>query len=481
MNRLLLLLFTLLPALSYAQGSDINQVVNGLNPSPVHAIGKTYETQHILNRMKATWVNGLSVAVVENGKIAWAKGYGLKDASNKSDSVTANTLFQCASIGKIITALSAMKLVKENKIELDEDVNLKLKTWKIPENNFTRQKKVSLRMLLSHSSGLDDNYGFQGYYPGVELPSLLQMLNATSPANNKKQLVIKRVPGSVENYSGGGYLIVQQLIEDLSGTTFEAYVKENILLPLEMHQTTYNHYPDTELQMDIARGHEDNGKIDPKRKYNLYPEMAAAGPWTTPTDLAKLIIAIHEAKTGKSTALLDSSMISQMLSPQLNAMGLGLNLKGADQVLGYWHAGNNAGYTGMLFGISDSGQGAVVLSNSNAGEYLALEIIRSIANTYRWPIMTTLVESPVKNIGSYPGLYKVREKPALIFSNEGEQLYFNKIGSKTKYKLYHTLDGSFRMLEKPDNLKFIFQKDSTGKITGATMFENAGSINIMTK
>jgi len=477
-----LLLVIALPLFTYAQNSDtkILQVENGLSPNLINAIGENNVPQHILKRMQATKVQGLGIAVVDNGRIAWAKGYGLKDATSP-DSVTVNTLFQCASIGKVITALAAMNLVEQGKIDLDQDINQKLKNWKLPENKFTQSKKVTLRMLLSHSAGLDDSYGFQGYYPGSKIPTLTEMLSARSPANNKKQLEVKTVPGTQERYSGGGYLIIQQLIEDISETTFADYVQKQIFDPLQMKHTTYSHYPDTELKMDIARGHEDNGNIDPKRKYNLYPEMAAAGPWTTPTDLAKLIVAIHQAGNGENKTLPGPELTAQMLTPQLNAMGLGLNLKGADKVLGYWHAGNNAGYTGMLFAITSTGQGAVVLTNSNAGEYLALEAVRSIANAYNWSVMKTINEQPLENINAYLGLYRVGEKEALVFTQQKNQLYFNKAGSRTNYRLYKAEDGSFRMIEKPDNLKFTFQRDGSGNITGATMYENSGSVNVMTK
>ena len=477
-----MLLAIALPLCTFAQNIDprILQVENGLSPHIINAIGENNVPQHILKRMHSTKVQGMGIAVVDNGRIAWSKGYGLKDATSP-DSVTVNTLFQCASIGKVITALAAMKLVEQGKIGLDQDINQKLKSWKLPENSFTESKKVTLRMLLSHSAGLDDGYGFEGYYPGSKIPTLTEMLSARPPANNKKQLEVKTVPGAQERYSGGGYLIIQQLIEDISGTTFADYVQKQFFGPLQMEQTTYTHYPDTELKMDIARGHEDNGKIDPKRKYNLYPEMAAAGPWTTPTDLAKLIVAIYQAGKGENKTLPGPELITQMLTPQLNAMGLGLNLKGADQVLGYWHAGNNAGYTGMLFAITSTGQGAVVLTNSNSGEYLALEVVRSIANAYNWPVMKTITEQPLENIQSYLGLYKVGDKAALIFIQQKNGLHFNKVGSKTSYRLYRSADGSFRMIEKPDNLKFTFQNDDSGNITGATMYENAGTVNVMVR
>lgn len=435
--------------------------------------------QSILKRMQGRKVNGLSIAVIDQGELVWAKGYGINDISAPNQAVDTATLFQCASIGKVITAIAALRLVQDQKIGLDDDVNQKLKSWKIPENNFTAQKKVTLRMLLSHSAGLMDGYGFEGYYPNSTLPSLVQILNAQNPANNKKKIAVAETPGSSERYSGAGYLIIQQLIEDLSGTTFAHYTHQAIFKPLGMLHTTYAYYPDSLFNFNISRGHYDNGKIDPNRKYNVYPEQGAAGPWTTPSDLARLVIEIQKINQGKNSGILSPNLVQLMLKPQINSMGLGFHLKGASRVLGFWHSGNTAGYTGVLFGLTETGQGAIVLTNSNAGEWLALEAIRSIAETYNWPMMKHI--SPVNTLEpeKYVGDYLSNGKNGLSIGLEKKQLYFKKAGSSKKYNLYPIGNNSFAMLEKPDNISFVFEEQQ-GKIL-LTVYENGGQASPLTK
>jgi CubicO group peptidase (beta-lactamase class C family) len=453
----------------------IQKVENGLSGTIVSSADGNQNTFSIQQRMQKWKVNGLSVAVIDKGNIAWAKAYGLRDAAQPNAPVDTTTLFQCASIGKVITAVLAMHLVEEQKIGLDEDVNTKLLHWKIPENDLTDKKKVTLRMLLSHSAGLSDDYGFEGYQPGKVLPNLKDILEATAPANNRKKIKVTQVPGTTERYSGAGYMIIQQLIEDLTGLPFATYAEQILFKPLGMKHTTYSIYPDTEKGLPIARGHHDNGQADPKRKYNVYPESAAAGPWTTPSDLARLIMAIQQSKEGKPGAILKQTLVKQMLQPQINSMGLGLPLKGSKTVAGFWHAGNNAGYTGMLFAMTESGQGAVVLTNSNSGEWMALEVIRSIANAYHWPLTMTIYAQPIPQPERYCGTYELPDKSGLLLSSSGQELYFKKTGSNKNFRLYRIPDGTFHIQEKPDNLSFEFQQSSDGRITGLTMYENCGS------
>ncbi len=472
--------FTLLLCLStitfsYAQNNLIQKVEEGFKPL---LIKDQSPTQNIEQRMQARKVNGLSIAVIDKGELAWAKGYGINDASQPQQKIDTNTLFQCASIGKVITAIAALQLVQAHQIGLDEDVNQKLTSWKIPENNFTAQKKVSLRLLLSHSAGLLDAYGFEGYYPHTALPTLQQILNVEAPANNKKKIVVGKTPGTAEHYSGAGYLITQQLIEDISGLSFSAYVQQNIFKPLGMLHTLYTAYPDSSTNFPIARGHDDEGQIDPQRKYNVYPEYAAAGPWTTPSDLAKLVIEIQKIYHGKNSNLLNQSYVQLMLKPQINAMGLGFHLKGAKEVLGFWHSGNNAGYTGVLFGLTHTGQGAIVLTNSNAGEWLAIDAIRSIASAYNWPIMqhlNTSVTTPEK----YVGTYVVGDKKGLTIRLYKNQLYFQKHGESRRYNLYATGDQIFTLFEKPDNISFEFEEKEGQMLL--KVYENAGAVTLLNK
>jgi CubicO group peptidase (beta-lactamase class C family) len=424
------------------------------------------------DRMRAKKVNGVSIAVIDHGKIAWAKGYGVGDADIPNVAVDTTTLFQCASIGKAITSLAALHLVKQGYITLDEPVNNKLMHWKIPENDKTNEKPVTLRTLLSHTAGFADDYGFEGYVPHSVLPNLQEMLNSESPGNTSKKLTVKTVPGAIQRYSGGGYLVIQQLIEDITGTSFARYVDSIVFQPLSMYRTTYSYYPDEEAGLSIARGHDEKGKADKKKKYHVYPEMAAAGPWTTATDLARLALEIQKEYNGFSTAVADSGLVREMISPQINTTGLGIHLKGSGNVSAFWHSGNNAGYTGLFFGTT-SGQGAIVLTNSDDGVSLALEIINSIADVYNWPSMQTqyLKKTSDKQYEVYIGQYK-KGNTNILIGKDNNGLFISS-SDKKKFTLFQAKDGSFLIKEKPEHLKLIFDAPSENSAT-LHVFQDCG-------
>ena len=426
---------------------------------------------HIEERMRARKVNGVSIAVIDKGRIAWAKGYGSRNDWEKVDTAT---LFQCASIGKIVTALAALQLVNKGLLSLDEDIHQKLRSWRLPDNEFTEQKKVTLRHLLTHSSGLTDNYGFKGYRPGSKIPNLLQILNAQSPANNNKSLTINATPGTVERYSGGGFMIIQQLIQDLTGMPFERYVESLIFKPFGMVHSSYALYADS-ISGNYATAHNDDGKPYRQFNYKLYPEQAAAGFWTTATDLARLAIAIQQMTGGQSN-FLDKKLVDDMLKPQINSMGLGMHVKGDKKPVGFWHAGNNEGYTGILMASIETGQGAVVLTNSNQGEWLAMEIMRSAAATYQWPINLSIHPQTVSDPAEYRGVYPTGGANSFNVDADSKGLYFTTNGRNQKYYLHQTDKDQFRIAEKPDNFLLIFRRNEAGVITSALIYQNAGGV-----
>lgn len=332
MKFFLLFWLSSIAAFSFSQNyseSKIASIENGLTASVITFDTSSVQKANIYDRMKHYKVNGLSIAIIDNGKLQWSKVYGVADADSK-EALTKETLFQVASIGKMITALAALHLVKEGKVSLDEDVNEKLTSWKIPESKFTKKEKVTLRRLLHHSAGFTDDYGFAGYNPYDSLPSLLHILNARPPANNSKALAVNYVPGTQVRYSGGSYLIVQQLIEDITRTSFAKYVEEEIFQKLDMKQSTYNFYPDKTEGFKIARGHYDDGSIDPNKKYHVYPEQAAAGFWSTPSDMARILIQMQQEYNGHSEKILNRALMHIMLSAPLefSDRGLGAVLKG---------------------------------------------------------------------------------------------------------------------------------------------------------
>ncbi|PUZ22468.1 CubicO group peptidase, beta-lactamase class C family [Chitinophaga costaii] len=429
-------------------------------------------------RMKSRRVNGLSITVIDQGNIAWSKGFGLANADDPQDTVSPQTLFQMGSIGKLLTAITVLHLVREHKISLDEDVNNKLQSWKVPVNDHTAQHPVTVRNLLSHSAGLTDEYGFEGYYPHTELPTLLQILNAQKPANNEKPLRVNKVPGTVELYSGGGYVILQQLVEDLTGQSFAGYVTQTVLQPLQMTHTTYNYYPD-ESGAHIATGHESNGKTDPKRRYNVYPEMAPAGPWTTPEDIARLLLEIQAAANGRSDKILDSTLARTMLTPQINNMGLGPHLSGAAAVQAFWHAGNTAGFVCLAYGLPYNGQGAVVMTNSDGGEWLSLEIIRSIARAYHWPVMQPYTLQPLNDstMAAFSGNYATDRGKISITAKAGN--LFLKTGTGQNLPLLYLGGDSCTIRDATDKFRLVLDRSNSGAVSGLHIYQHAGSGNMV--
>jgi CubicO group peptidase (beta-lactamase class C family) len=233
--------------------------------------------------------------------------------------VNAETLFQAASISKPVAAMAALALVGRGKLALDEDVNRKLVSWKVPENDFTKEEKVTLRRLLSHSAGLTV-HGFPGYAADEPVPTLRAVLDGAKPANTKA-ILPDMTPGSSWRYSGGGYCVVQQLLMDVTGKPFPLLLQEMVLGPLGMNHSSYEQpLPSAKCGL-AAVGHTSTGQPI-KGKWHIYPEMAAAGLWTTPSDLARFAIELQKCRIGKSKRVLSTRMAQQMLTAQIGDAGL---------------------------------------------------------------------------------------------------------------------------------------------------------------
>jgi CubicO group peptidase (beta-lactamase class C family) len=263
--------------------------------------------------MKIYNIPGLSVAIIENFKIASTRAYGVTEAGGTTP-VTPRTLFQAGSVSKPVAAAGALYLVERGKVSLDEDVNRKLKSWKLPENEFTKEQKVTLRRIMSHSVGLTV-HGFPGYAVGQPIPTLPQVLNGEKPANTAP-VRVDSVPGTRWRYSGGGVLIEQQLMIDLTGEPFPQLMREIVFDKIGMNDSTYEQPLPASRLGSAASGTDANGKAIPG-KWQVYPEMAAAGLWTTPSDLAKFAIEIALSKLGKSNRVLSQTTTNEMLKPQM--------------------------------------------------------------------------------------------------------------------------------------------------------------------
>jgi len=336
--------------------------------------------------MKMYKVPAVSIAVIDNFKIDWAKGYGVTNASG-TNPVTTATLFQAASISKAVTSAAALYLVERGKLSIDEDVNRKLVSWKVPENQFTKDEKVTLRRLLNHSSGANIESGFSGYDIDDPLPTLKQTLNGEKPANNEP-ILVDFIPGSRWRYSGGGYEIVQQLLIDVTGKPFPQLMRELVFDKVGMADSTLEQpLPSAPAAMAASGTFPDGTTMH--GKWHVYPEMAAAGLWTTPTDLSKFVIEIALTKQGKSNRILSQSMARQMLTPQIDMgaipwdMGLGFFLNKKDpQLLG--HNGSTWAYRSIVLIAQDSGKGVAIMTNSDNGFYLSDLLIESVGHEYTW-------------------------------------------------------------------------------------------------
>ena len=381
----------------------ILRIEDSLSPR-VFIIGET-EKANILSRMEHFKVPGVSIAVINDYKIEWAKGYGIKEVETGTP-VDAETLFQAASISKPVAASAALHYVEKGLLDLDEDVNVKLVSWKVPENDFTAEKKVTLRGLLSHSAGLTV-HGFPGYAEGREIPTLIQILNGEKPANTQP-IRVDIHPGRYR-YSGGGYTIMQLLLIDVFKKPFPEQLKELVLDPVGMNRSTYEQPLPERLQDNAAVGHRRNGKPI-KGKWHTYPEMAAAGLWTTPTDLSKFAIELMQSRAGRSKELLSQAMTNEMLTGVAGgSYGLGLSLLGSGEEFSFAHGGSNEGFRCYLVAYPEKGQGAVIMTNSDAGGQVIEEILCSLASEYGWknllPLEKTMFSLEQDSLKKYGGKY----------------------------------------------------------------------------
>jgi CubicO group peptidase (beta-lactamase class C family) len=344
--------------------------------------------------MRLYHVPGLSIAVIDGYRIAWAKGYGVT-ASGGSLPVTTRTLFMAGSIAKTPAAAGALALAQKGTLSLDEDVNRKLTSWKVPENEFTSRENVTLRRILSHTAGLNVHF-FPGHVAGEPLPTLVQILNGEQPANTEPVRVTS-VPGDQWRYSGGGVMVEQQLMIDVTGRPFPALMRELLFDRIGMADSTYEQPLPPERAENAAAGTHGSGAAVPG-KWNVYPEMAAGGLWTTPSDLARFAIEIALSKHGRANRVLSEAMTRTMLEPQVAAvseialgnkqhvdrMGLGFFLGDASRPDLFGHIGDDEGFQAMLLMFADSGQGVVVMANSENGIFLGDYIIACIAREYGW-------------------------------------------------------------------------------------------------
>lgn len=381
---------------------DIIEIENGLLPS-ILVKGDSAKSFNLVERMEHYNVPGISIAIVENGKIKWAKGYGIANTKDSSE-VNTNTLFQAGSISKPVAALAALKLVEIGSVDIDEDVNIYLKEWNIPENDFTQEEKVTLKRLLTHTAGMTV-HGFPGYQQTDTFPSINDVLNGNG---NTPKIFVDTIPGSIWRYSGGGYTVMEKMVEDVSGLPLDEYMSKNILEAIGMKNSTYEQPLSSKHHSNASAAYDSDGKIIEGLWHN-YPEQAAAGLWTTPTDLAKYCIEIQQILAGKENGVLSKETIEKMLTKHKNDWGLGPSIQWEQDSLIFRHGGKNAGFTNNLISFANRGNAVIVMTNADNGGKLIGEILRAISNYYNWginnPRVVDVIEVEEEKLNNLIGKY----------------------------------------------------------------------------
>lgn len=412
-----LLFFAFFCCLSlFSQSEKMPAVVTSLRPDVIKEGAPLWS---LADRMKNYNVPGVSVAVVQDFTLTGVETYGVKEVGS-SAAVTPETTFQSASISKLVNALGVMKLAEAGKLDLDQDVNDVLKGWKIPPSAKFPDAVITTRMILTHSAGLS-NHGFDGYKNAEGLPTLLDILNTEKGVKANPFEIIKE-PGTAFEYSGGGTLITQLLIEELSGKSYPEYMQKTVLKPLGMTHSFYS-VNQAGREAELASAHFANGKPF-KNKYQHYPESAAAGLWTTPTDLSKVMIDLMKAFNGEEGHLINPETAKAMLVPT-EASGnsaLGLFLYEKNGHLYFGHSGANEGFMADFVGSTTDGAGVIVMQNGERFDLIP-EVVNSVASVYGWngwfspestlPANLTIDKSLWK---AYQGRYQQEGKPEKIFN-----------------------------------------------------------------
>ena len=339
------------------------------------------QTLDLTEALRFLHIPSVSVALIEDGKLSWSRTFG---------TTATDKLYQAASLSKLVSAVAALRLVERGALDLDRDVNDELTDWRVPENDLTRGHPVTLRGLLSMTAGIGVP-GYPGYAPDAPLPNLSQILDGTPPANSPP-VRVEAVPGSRYAYSGGGYEIVEALIESKTKARYQDAMENLLLRPAAMPNSFFLQPPSPEIAARASAGHDATGAELPGG-WRVVPELAAGGLWSTTTDLANLLIALLRAYRGEPNAILTTAMAHTMMTRQNGGpYGLGGAVDGSGKSLVLMKRGQNIGYQSYMLIFPETGQGIVVLTGSDNGTTLATALIRRAAQIYRWPPLGALAD-----------------------------------------------------------------------------------------
>lgn len=403
---------------------DRSAVVRDSLLPAVLVTGEPLATATLADRMAELHVPAVSVAVMEGGRITWTAAWGMADVSEARPATTA-TLFQAASISKPVAATVALELVEDGRLDLDADVNTYLRSWQVPANRFTSTEPVTLRRLVTHTAGLTV-HGFPGYARSDLMPDAVGVLDGRG---NTDPVVVDTTPGAMWRYSGGGYTVMQVMVTDVVGNEFAALMADRVLTPVGMTASTYEQPLAEARWAEAATGYRADGQ-PVEEGWHVYPEQAAAGLWTNPTDLATWALAILAAYDGQEGGVLSPALARQMLTPNDDGHGLGPAVDREGKWFG--HGGSNEGFRCQLVMFFD-GRGAVVMTNGDRGSELARQVLGTLAAAYDWPDFQPIERSVTAvdpaMLSALAGRYHVADEDFdFVVTEDGGRLYASAPG-----------------------------------------------------
>ena len=403
-----------------------------------------------------------TISARAHGTIAWPGG----------PSADVDTLFQAASMSKVVNALLALQLVAEGRIGLDEDVNAKLRSWQVPTNDFTRSRAVTLRRILTHRAGLTV-HGFRGYPTGTRLPSVIEVLEGRDGTN--KPVFVDIEPDSQQRYSGGGTTVAQLLIEDLTGKPYARVARERVFDPLGLTRTTFDVLSYDASPANVACGHRPDYALV-VGGWHRFVQLGAGGLWTTPREFLRVLAEIGAAYRGASRLLPERFARLLLERPYGDARGLGPMVYGHGPSLRFFHDGDNQGYhCGGLY-YPNAGYGAVAMTNGDLGTQLWREHLNGVADVCGWPGYLEAPCVPIalapEALARYAGTYRITagyEAAQRIAVRLEDGQLVGEIEGLPQYRLTPVSRTDFRNRSSPFTTRFGLAAD--GRIESLTILE----------
>lgn len=430
--------------------------------------GMQPEKMNLMERMQYYRVPGVSLAVIDKLRVEWTMGYGFRRAG-ENNSITPETVFQAASLSQPVAGQTALHYVRTGKFQLNTGVNRLLRSWKLWEGDNINQREVTLFDLLTHTAGLVE-WTFNGYSPDEEIPSSEQILEGLKPANSPCLRIVYS-PGSEVRISELGFFLLQRLLEDVLDKPFADAASESVLKPLAMKRSAFSAVLPEALAGNAAVGHLRDGE-PVKGGYNRYPELAAAGLWSTPNDMAVFVIDIMKTALGESDHVISPEAARAMLTPHVGNRGLAFKVEDEGDDLYFTIRGRNHGFECVLVAYPVRRQGVVIMTNSDNGSYLIDEILRGVSAVYEWPHfqqeVKTLYRLDPSIYKQYVGRYEINPEYILDVKFEDYYLVIQPTG-QAPTKFY--VENPSMFFSTDPLIRIRFTRDETGRVNGLMLYQ----------